>query len=150
MRLAHVAWRQASLAPIARDALDALSGAVGETVHLAQMDGGQVLYVDKRNAREPVRMFSQAGKVGPAYCTGVGKAMLAFSDAGTLSELLALQSFHRFTEHTFVTRRTPCAQSSATFAKPASPMIAKSMSRASSASPRRSFPRAAVCWARFR
>jgi IclR family transcriptional regulator, KDG regulon repressor len=28
--------------------------------------------------REPVEMFSQAGKVGPAYCTGVGKAMLAF------------------------------------------------------------------------
>ena len=54
-----------------------LSADIGETVHLAQLDSGQVLYVDKRNAREPIEMFSQAGKVGPAYCTGVGKAMLA-------------------------------------------------------------------------
>ena len=26
----------------------------------------------------PIEMYSQAGKVGPAYCTGVGKAMMAF------------------------------------------------------------------------
>ena len=77
VRLAHAAWSQSSLAPLARAHLDRLSGAVGLTVHLAQLDNGQVLYVDKRNATQPVDMFSQAGKVGPAYCTGVGKAMLA-------------------------------------------------------------------------
>ena len=32
----------------------------------------------ERYALKPVEMFAQAGKVGPAYCTGVGKAMLAF------------------------------------------------------------------------
>jgi DNA-binding IclR family transcriptional regulator len=64
VRLAHAAWQHSSLAPIARPHLDALSDRVGETVHLAQLDNGQVLYVDKRNAREPVEMFSQAGKVG--------------------------------------------------------------------------------------
>ena len=69
--------RKVSLAQVARPYLDALSAEVGETVHLAQLDHGQVLYVDKRNARQPIEMFSQAGKVGPAYCTGVGKAMLA-------------------------------------------------------------------------
>ena len=78
LRLAHAAWATSSLAPIARPYLDELSAETGETIHLAQMDGGQVLYVDKRNATKPVEMFAQAGKVGPAYCTGVGKAMLAF------------------------------------------------------------------------
>ncbi|MGY9048213.1 MAG: IclR family transcriptional regulator, partial [Rhodobacterales bacterium] len=72
VRLAHTAWAQSSLAPIARLHLDQLSASVGETVHLAQFDHAQVLYVDKRNARQPVEMFSQAGKIGPAYCTGVG------------------------------------------------------------------------------
>lgn len=100
VRLAHVAWSQSSLAPIARDVLDGLSRELGETVHLAQLDNGQVLYVDKRNAQQPVRMYSQAGKVGPAYCTGVGKAMLAHLDEETLEGLLPLQSFHPFTEHT--------------------------------------------------
>ena len=33
-----------------------------------------------RNAKLPVEMFAQSGKVGPAYCTGVGKAMLAISE----------------------------------------------------------------------
>jgi IclR family transcriptional regulator, KDG regulon repressor len=66
VRLAHAAWEQSTLAPIARPHIDALSAAVGETVHLAQLDHAQVLYIDKRNANKPVQMFSQAGKVGPA------------------------------------------------------------------------------------
>lgn len=100
VRLAHAAWTQSSLAPIARPMLDALSRDLGETVHLAQLDHAQVLYVDKRNAAEPVEMFSQAGKVGPAYCTGIGKAMLAYLPEPELDRAIALQPFHRFTGRT--------------------------------------------------
>ncbi|THH35943.1 IclR family transcriptional regulator [Aliishimia ponticola] len=100
VRLAHAAWQQSSLAPIARPSLDDLSARIGETVHLAQLDNAQVLYVDKRNAAQPVQMFSGAGKVGPAYCTGVGKAMLAFLDPVQLEAALAQQSYHRFTDTT--------------------------------------------------
>ncbi|MEW9918492.1 IclR family transcriptional regulator [Marimonas sp. MJW-29] len=100
VRLAHAAWNQSSLAPIARPHLDALSRRIGLTVHLAQLDHGQVLYVDKRNATQPVEMFSDAGKIGPAYCTGVGKAMLAFLPEAEQRQMLAQQSYHRFTEHT--------------------------------------------------
>ncbi|MEJ6402815.1 IclR family transcriptional regulator [Yoonia sp. 2307UL14-13] len=100
VRLAHAAWEQSTLAPIARPHIDALSAAVGETVHLAQLDNAQVLYIDKRNAGNPVQMYSQAGKVGPAYCTGVGKAMLAFSAPDVADRIIAQQSFHRFTPQT--------------------------------------------------
>jgi DNA-binding IclR family transcriptional regulator len=100
VRLAHAAWKQSSLAPVARPLIDALSAEMGETVHLAQLDGAHVLYVDKRNARVPIEMFSQAGKVGPAYCTGVGKAMLAFLDETLLARLLPQMSFHRYTPRT--------------------------------------------------
>jgi DNA-binding IclR family transcriptional regulator len=103
VRLAHTAWSTSSLAPIARPYLDELSAETGETIHLAQMDNGQVLYVDKRNAAKPVEMFAQAGKVGPAYCTGVGKAMLAFVSDEALDRALQRQSFHRFTPHTLDT-----------------------------------------------
>ena len=103
VRLAHGAWAQSSLAPLARPFLDRLAAATGETVHLAQLDQGQVLYVDKRNAARPVEMFSQAGKVGPAYCTGVGKAMLAYLPEAELEAALARQSFHRFTATTLTT-----------------------------------------------
>lgn len=100
VRLAHSAWAQASLAPLAGPVLDRLSERAGATVHLAQLDHGQVLYVDKRNPAEPIPMYSQTGKVGPAYCTGVGKAMMAFLDPETLDEVIAQQSFHRFTPAT--------------------------------------------------
>lgn len=100
VRLAHAAWNQSALAPIARPHLDALSAKVGETVHLAQMDHAQVLYVDKRNARDPIPMYSQAGKVGPAYCTGVGKAMLAYLPDDDLPGILSQQSWHPFTPKT--------------------------------------------------
>ena len=100
VRLAHAAWTQSSLAPIARPHLSQLSEAIGETIHLAQLDNAHVLYVDKRNAARPIEMFSQAGKVGPAYCTGVGKAMLAFLPESELDRVLPQQSFHRFTPST--------------------------------------------------
>lgn len=103
VRLAHTAWATSSLAPIARPYLDELSAETGETIHLAQMDNGQVLYVDKRNAAKPVEMFAQAGKVGPAYCTGVGKAMLAYVSDEALDRAIHRQSFHRFTPHTLDT-----------------------------------------------
>ena len=100
VRLAHAAWQQSSLAPIAQAHIDALSADVGETVHLAQLDHAQVVYVDKRNAADPVPMFSQSGKVGPAYCTGVGKAMLAYLPEAELADVLAQQSYHAFTGQT--------------------------------------------------
>ncbi len=100
VRLAHTAWLQTSLGQVARPHLDALSDKIGETVHLAQLDGGQVLYIDKRNASRPVQMFSEAGKVGPAYCTGVGKAMLAHLQAEEAEQQMQQQSFYRHTPHT--------------------------------------------------
>lgn len=103
VRLAHAAWQTASLAPIAQAHIDQLSADVGETVHLAQLDTAQVIYVDKRNAAEPVQMYSQSGKVGPAYCTGVGKVMLAYLPETALAEVLDQQSYHRFTDTTHTT-----------------------------------------------
>jgi IclR family transcriptional regulator, KDG regulon repressor len=100
VRLAHAAWKQSSLAPIARPFIDALSQEMGETVHLAQLDNAHVLYVDKRNAAVPIEMYAQAGKIGPAYCTGVGKAMLAFLPDEQLERILPQMSFHRFTPGT--------------------------------------------------
>lgn len=105
VRLAHTAWAQASLAPTARPFLDALSNSVGETIHLAQLDNSQVLYIDKRNAERPVDMFSQAGKVGPAYCTGVGKAMMAFLPEDELKRVLDQQSYHQFGPRTLTSKQ---------------------------------------------
>ena len=103
VRLAHSAWAQSSLAPLAQEVMNRLAEDLGQTVHLAQLDNGAVLYVDKRNARLPVEMFAQSGKVGPAYCTGVGKAMLAHLPEDRLAAAIARQSFHAHTPNTLTT-----------------------------------------------
>jgi IclR family KDG regulon transcriptional repressor len=110
VRLAHAAWKQSSLAPLARQHIDALSADLHETIHLAQLDQGQVLYVDKRNADKPVEMFSNAGKVGPAYCTGVGKAMMAYLTDEALERVLQQQSFFKYTDETLDTRESLLAE----------------------------------------
>jgi len=78
LHLAHSAWKQSTLAPVARPHLRDLAMQVGETIHLAQMDNGQVLFVDKYKSVDQFETLAQTGMVAPGYCTGVGKAMLAF------------------------------------------------------------------------
>ncbi|MCI2400346.1 IclR family transcriptional regulator [Aliiroseovarius subalbicans] len=100
MRLAHSAWKTASLAPIARPFIEVLAAEVGETVHLAQIDQGQVLFVDKLQATDRFETLAQAGKIAPAYCTGVGKAMLAFLAPKRLQLALRQQAFFQYTKAT--------------------------------------------------
>ena len=50
-------------------------------------------------------MYSQAGKVGPAYCTGVGKAMMAFLEESELSKVISKQAFLKYTDHTITSEK---------------------------------------------
>ena len=73
MRLAHTAWKNASLAPIARPFVEELAALVGETVHLAQIDNGQVLFVDKLEATDRFETLAEAGKVAPGLLHRCGQ-----------------------------------------------------------------------------
>lgn len=97
VRLAHSAWQTSSLAPIAQPLLDDLVHSAGETIHLAQMENGQVLFVDKRKTTDRFDTLAQAGRVAPAHCTGVGKAIMAFLSPERLERALKQQSFMRYT-----------------------------------------------------
>lgn len=104
IRLAHGAWQDASLAQVGGPYIEELSSALGMTVHLACLESGQVLYLDKRNRTHGVEMFSRPGRIGPAYCTGVGKAMLASLPPERLCEALDRQAFYRHTPKTLTDR----------------------------------------------
>ncbi len=105
MRFAHAAWQQTSLAPIARPYLDELAGTTGESVHLAQIENGQVLFVDKRQSPNLFETLAQAGRVAPAYCTGVGKVILAFMDEERRQRALIQQAFVQYTPNTIMSLR---------------------------------------------
>ncbi|MGN6742819.1 MAG: IclR family transcriptional regulator [Amnibacterium sp.] len=48
-----------------------------QTVHLATLDGAEVVYLDKLEADLGIRLSSVVGGRNPAHVTGVGKALLA-------------------------------------------------------------------------
>jgi IclR family transcriptional regulator, acetate operon repressor len=84
------------LVPLQRDLRNAalpfmqdLFEATHETVHLAVLDGTDVLYIDKISGHRRVVAGSRVGGRLPAHCTAVGKAMLAVSPPGVLDALLA-------------------------------------------------------------
>ena len=100
VRLAHSAWQQASLAPIASPVLDQLAQETQETIHLAQLESEQVLFVDKKRTTDRFETLAQTGRVAPCHCTGVGKAMLAHLPDERLAKAIQKQSFEAFTPNT--------------------------------------------------
>lgn len=54
-----------------------VANACGETVHLAVLEGKEVIYIAKVDSRHAVRMASAVGMRLPAHCTAVGKCLLA-------------------------------------------------------------------------
>ncbi|MEV0147148.1 MULTISPECIES: IclR family transcriptional regulator [unclassified Nonomuraea] len=50
-----------------------------ETVHVAVLDGGEIVYLDKVEAVRSITMSSVVGGRNAAHCTGVGKALLAWT-----------------------------------------------------------------------
>jgi IclR family transcriptional regulator, KDG regulon repressor len=72
---------------LAREGLQvarSISETCGETVHLAVLDGMEVVYIAKVDSIHPVRMVSAVGVRLPAHCTGVGKALLSGLSANEL------------------------------------------------------------------
>jgi DNA-binding IclR family transcriptional regulator len=62
---------------LTRTAMDDLSRVTGETVHLARLDGTDIVYLAKRESAHPIRLFSAIGRRLPAFATALGKALLS-------------------------------------------------------------------------
>lgn len=106
VRIARHAWNQSSLAPLALPYVQALARDVNETVHLAQMERGRVVFIDKTMPAEGFQTMATPGRRSPAHCTGVGKVMLAYMDEARRAEALDCQSWEAFTPNTHRSRET--------------------------------------------
>ena len=80
--------RKMDVSTEARPYLKALRDTTGETIHLAVLDHASVLYINKMESRQAIRMSSNIGGRAPAYCTSDGKALLAFQPEEFVAALL--------------------------------------------------------------
>jgi Transcriptional regulator len=61
----------------ARPYLSALMSKLGQPVHLATLDDCDVVYIDKIEQVNSIRLYSQIGRRVPAYCSALGKCLLS-------------------------------------------------------------------------
>src|SRR5882762_1712218 len=86
--------------------LVALRDATRETTQIAILDHWQVVYLERMLSPLPVGfMRSRAGAILPAYCTGLGKTLLAFMPEAEVAAWAATQRFPAITPRTVTTAK---------------------------------------------
>lgn len=106
LKLFEMAYRVLNRMEIRTEALPVLERLNRETnltVHLAILDDGDVVYIEKREADRAIRMYSAVGKRAPAHCTGLGKALLAHLPEEELRRIVEKKGLRRYTANTITT-----------------------------------------------
>ena len=102
LELGSVALQRTGLREAAFKHLLILAQRTGLVVHLGLLDHGEVVYLDRVSTTR-VSLPTRVGGREPAYCTALGKAMLAFEDPA--SQASALARSRRRTEFTIIEPR---------------------------------------------
>jgi IclR family transcriptional regulator, KDG regulon repressor len=90
-QLGSVFAQQLDLAREAQRLATEVAAECDETVHVAILEGTDVIYIARVESTHPVRMVSAVGRRLPAHCTGVGKMLLSALSTQTLDALYPKQ-----------------------------------------------------------
>ena len=98
--LANEALEKIDLRSTAGPYLDRLNQDVGHTIHLGVLEGDKVVYIDKRESLNPVRLWSRIGNEASVHCTALGKVILAYLPEKERQRIADGVVFERLTENT--------------------------------------------------
>lgn len=98
--------RQFDLSDIATDGLRDLNARTGETVHLAALQGDDLITLLVLDSRHAVRVVSgPGGKSDAIHATATGKAILAWLPEAEIERILNKKGLTRFTEKTITSEK---------------------------------------------
>jgi len=80
--------------------LESLVRDTGETGHLAVLDGGEAIYIERVEARRALRVPSAIGRGYPAHATNLGKVLLADLPRERVTEIVAERGLAAYTPNT--------------------------------------------------
>jgi len=101
LELARAYQESSDIRRVALPELESLRNETKETVHLAVLDKMEVVYVEKLRGLHAIGiMHSQVGGRAPAYCTGLGKVLLAYTDPGLVRTYYTKTGLHRYSKAT--------------------------------------------------
>ena len=102
MSWALKSWNDFDLQICAEEDMIWLNRQTDEHVVLAVLDKTEIVFIKKIESHAPLTMRHQVGDRAPAYCTALGKAMLAYLPREQLDALLESRPLAKMTEYTIV------------------------------------------------
>lgn len=104
LELSSAYYEQDDIRKIALTDLDWLRDKTGETVHMGVLDNMEVVYIEKLQGLHAIGlMSSRIGRRSPSYCTGLGKALIAYEDLETIQSYFDRTGLHAYTTRTIRT-----------------------------------------------
>jgi len=100
VELAHRTLAAAAPRSLRRSILQGLSDETGETSNYGVLSGGEVIYLDRVEAKWPLGLRFDAGSRVPAHCTAIGKLLLSRLPEEQSAKLLQTMPHARYTENT--------------------------------------------------
>jgi len=98
--MAHIVWDRFDLRGAAEPELERMRDSTHETVRLGILEGQTVIYVDQREAQQPVRLANGVGTRVQCHASATGKAILAHLPPAEQSALLAGLGLQALTPNT--------------------------------------------------
>jgi IclR family transcriptional regulator, KDG regulon repressor len=86
--------------------LATLADVTGESAHLGIIDHQEVLFLDRVDSSQPIGLHSSIGMKLPAYCTAIGKLLLAFQDETYLEKYMKTITLKAYTPNTITDTNT--------------------------------------------
>lgn len=94
--------KDVNLVTVSKQYTKSLMEITNEVVHLTIRDGNEVVYIDKVEASNTIRMASSIGKRGQMYCTSVGKCILAHLPENEIKMIWDSSPIEELTKNTVI------------------------------------------------
>jgi IclR family pca regulon transcriptional regulator len=102
LSLGHAYFSSAPLAKIAQPVLQRLSGVLAESCSVATLQDAEILYIARAAVSRIMSIDLHVGSRLPAYCTSMGRVLLANLASEQLDAYLKAVTLTRFTDRTIV------------------------------------------------
>jgi IclR family transcriptional regulator, pca regulon regulatory protein len=102
LTLGHSYISSMPLAAAAQPILDHVSHILRESCSIATLDGTEIVYIARANVTRIMSIDLGVGSRLPAFCTTMGRVLLAHLPPEEAEEVLSRIAFQRFTERTVV------------------------------------------------
>jgi IclR family pca regulon transcriptional regulator len=103
LTLANTYTASSTLANAAQPILERMSAALGESFSVATLDGDDIVYIARTSVNSVTRVMTVDPHIGsrlPAYCTSMGRVLLAYLPQDQLEAYLARAHFVQHTPRT--------------------------------------------------